>query len=179
MNIFFLDRDPIIAATHHCDKHVVKMILETAQLLSTAHHVLGTENTEMIYRKTHVNHPSAIWVRQSKENYLWAFKLLVALCEEYTYRYGRIHATESRGVVNALEDPPINIPDISFTDPPQCMPDEYKDPLDPVESYRRYYVGSKSYMAKWKMNKPEWWRDASPRLCVSNTGMMVNEGAKS
>ena len=97
MNIFYLDRDPVIAAQMMCDKHVVKMILESAQMLSTAHRVLdGDEYADRkgLYKLAHKNHPSTIWVRSSLENYTWLYDHMVALMAEYTYRYGKHHATE-------------------------------------------------------------------------------------
>jgi hypothetical protein len=92
MNIFYLDRDPVIAAQMMCDKHVVKMILESAQMLSTAHRVLdGDEyaNKMGLYKLAHKNHPSTIWVRTSSENYRWLFNHYDALMQEYTYRYDK------------------------------------------------------------------------------------------
>ena len=91
MNIFYLDKNPKLCAQYHVDRHVVKMILETAQLLSTAHWLTGGEGP---YRATHKNHPSAIWARSNKSNYNWLCKLGLELCEEYTYRYGKIHKTQ-------------------------------------------------------------------------------------
>ena len=156
MNIFYLDEDAAAAARYHCDKHVVKMILEYAQLLSTAHHVLdGDDAPEGIYKKTHVNHPSAVWVRQSRANYLWTFTLLAYLLRQYTYRYKKEHKTSR--LMSALVQWPMNIPNVGFTQPPQCMPDEYKCD-DAVEAYRNYYVGDKAYFASWRNTKtPEWW----------------------
>jgi hypothetical protein len=177
MNIFYLDRDVKTCATYHNDKHVVKMILEYAQLLSTAHRMLdgkeyidassgrrikrwrlGDENMEnILYKASHINHPSAIWVRQSNNNYNWLMCLLQDLLQEYTYRYGKIHATDR--LVYWLRKPPANIPVGYFTQPTPAMPDEYKVP-DSVQSYRNYYVGAKKTMAKWKKRPiPEWWSD--------------------
>lgn len=92
MNIFYLHSDAKECAVMHCDKHVVKMILETAQLLSTAHRLLDGNDDPILYKATHKNHPSAIWTRKSQKNYLWLTSLLQNLCQEYTYRYGKIHA---------------------------------------------------------------------------------------
>ena len=177
MNIFYLDRDVKTCATYHNDKHVVKMILEYAQLLSTAHRMLdgseyidassgrrikrwrlNDENMEnMLYKASHINHPSAIWVRQSNNNYNWLMCLLQDLLQEYTYRYGKIHATDR--LVYWLRKPPANIPVGYFTQPTPAMPDEYKVP-DSVQSYRNYYLGAKKTMAKWKKRPiPEWWSD--------------------
>jgi len=92
MNIFYLSHDPVQAAKYQYNKHVVKMILETAQLLCTAHHELGT-NIDIPYKATHKNHPSAIWVRSSAEAYMWAYEHMLALGKEYTKRYGKEHLT--------------------------------------------------------------------------------------
>jgi len=156
MNIFYLHETPSTAARYHCDKHVVKMILEYAQLLSTAHHVCdGDAAPEGIYKKTHVNHPSAVWVRQSKAHYYWLLALFLNCIEEYHSRYGKQHKTER--LVDTLSIPPTNIPNEEYTHPPQCMPDEYKCD-DAVEAYRNYYKGAKAYFASWRNTKtPEWW----------------------
>lgn len=156
MNIFFLDRDINKCAQYHCDKHVVKMILETAQLLCSAHWVGGQEAP---YRKTHVNHPCSIWVRESLQNYLWLVKLGFTLCEEYTKRYGKIH--KSQEVMNWCSKHLPNLPNNGFTEPPQCMPLQYKNE-DPVQAYRNYYIGDKKSFAKWKNSEvPEWFLSTS------------------
>lgn len=152
MNIFYVHRDPTIAAKMLCDKHVVKMILESAQMLSTAHHEFGSV-VESMYKRTHVNHPSNVWVRQSHQHYNWLWAHAMALCEEYTERYGKVH--KSQAIIERLVDVPRGLPSGCFVDPPRCMPDEYKTG-DTVESYRRYYIGDKAYMATWKQNKPTW-----------------------
>ena len=143
MNIFYLDRDPAIAAKQHYNKHVVKMVLEAAQLLSTAHHIEGNSE-DVPYKKTHVNHPSAIWVRSSIPNYLWCYNYMLELGKEYTRRYGRNHLTISK-CQNILSKIPIGITNTNFTDPPQCMPDEYKNE-DAVKGYLNYYIKGKSHL---------------------------------
>lgn len=142
MNLFVLSLCPQLAARLHCDKHVVKMILETAQLLYTAHHVTGTkELPEGAYKKTHANHPCAVWVRESRANYLWAAELGVWLCKEYSYRYGdKTHKT-TRHLVWLLANVP-DIPDIPQTPFRLAMPDEYKQ-KDPVQAYQAYYRENK------------------------------------
>lgn len=156
MNIFILDENPDVAATLHNDKHVVKMIVETAQLLSTAHHVAGSPIAAKLYRKTHENHPCAKWVRESKANYEWAYFLFNALCIEYTYRYGKQHKTMREKAI-ALGNIP-NIPDVGLTPFPQCMPDDCRVPGDPVSAYRKYYREHKSHIANWKKRDiPEWY----------------------
>ena len=160
MNIFYLDKDPVIASQMMCDKHVVKMILESAQMLSTAHRVLdGNEyaDKEGLYKMAHKNHPSTIWVRSSVHNYMWLYVHMTALMDEYTYRYGKHHATER--LLQPLKDCPKSIPTIDFTDPPQCMPDYCKGD-DTVQSYQTYYILEKSDFATWKRrDKPEWFHE--------------------
>jgi len=159
MNIFYLHPDTDVCATMHCDKHAVKMILEYAQLLSTAHHVLDGEPEVACYKKTHVNHPSAVWSRENTSNYRWLWSLLDNLCKEYTVRYQRVHKTESSGIVAGLRILPKNITEGAFTQPPQCMPDYCKDDTDAIIGYRNYYIKEKSYMAKWKNTKiPAWYQ---------------------
>ena len=175
MNIFFLDRDPETCASMHCDKHVVKMIIEYAQLMSTAHRMLdGKELTEnvngrklkrwivedlrndVLYKASHVNHPSAVWVRKSLSNYLWLYNMWSHLLREYTFRYGRKHETEK--LLFALAKPPTNISVSGWSDPPPAMPDECKIPDDSLASYRNYYLLKKSHFAKWtKRNIPAWY----------------------
>ena len=157
MNIFYLNRKPDIAAQMMCDKHVVKMILESAQMLSTAHRVLdGDEYADRVglYKMTHKNHPSSKWARSTDENYDWLWAHMDALMKEYTYRYGKHHATER--MIHDLWKPPYNLPVGDFTDPPQCMPDYCKNE-DVVTAYHKYYIMEKSDFATWKRrDKPEW-----------------------
>jgi hypothetical protein len=171
MNIFYLDRDPVIAAQMMCDKHVVKMILESAQMLSTAHRVLdGDEyaNEMGLYKLAHKNHPSTIWVRTSSENYRWLFNHYDALMQEYTYRYDKTHATSR--LRDALNKTPDNIPSTQYpnTDPPQCMPEECKGE-DTVLAYQTYYIIEKSSFAKWKRREiPEWFNEKNSNLESKN-----------
>lgn len=151
MNIFFLDFDTKKCAQYHCDKHVVKMILETAQLLCGSHWINGNEAP---YKLSHKNHPCSIWVRESLSNYLYLCDLGLELCKEYTYRYGKRH--KSQDVIEWCIINKPNIQDISFTEPPKAMPDEYKV-ISVIESYRNYYIGEKKGFAKWKNRDiPEW-----------------------
>lgn len=180
MNIFYLDSDIELCAQYHTDKHVVKMILEYAQLLSTAHRVLdGKETIELsssgrkqkvyklsdwrdkeLYKTTHINHPSAKWVRHSIYNYDFLFRLWANLLNEYTYRYGKAH--KSSRLFDLLLYVPFSINKTNKFSPPwRAMPDEYKldksIPNYTVESYRAYYIGKKSHMFKWKnRNTPDW-----------------------
>jgi hypothetical protein len=146
MNIFFLHLNPRICALMHLDKHVIKMILETTQLLCSAHY-MSNSNYTPCYKLTHKNHPSSIWTRESKANYIWLCNLGQELSKEYTYRYGKIHKCDSY-IQDLIEHiPPI--PDIGFTDPKQAMPDMYKD-KDVIEAYRTYYFFEKMHIHSWK-----------------------------
>ena len=154
MNVFYLSRCPVTAAQFMCDSHVVKMILEVAQLLSTAHHILDGDNAiGGIYKKTHQNHPSAVWVRETSQNYDWTYSHFMALCSEYTFRYGKKHMTQTK-MERVLYHHPKSIKGGSRTPMPQCMPDIYKQ-ADSVKAYRAYYQGpEKAHIAKWNKARP-------------------------
>ena len=146
MNIFVLHTDPLIAAQMHCDKHCVKMILETAQMLSTAHHVYETPEADKVYKKAHLNHPCTKWIRESKANYRWAFDLYFELLTEFRVRRGKSH--KSAELMYDLFKVPEDMPDVGLTPFAQAMPDEYKRSC-PVEAYRAYYMGEKASIAEW------------------------------
>jgi len=168
MNIFYLDEDPTICAEMHCDKHVVKMIIEYAQLMSTAHRMLDgkhyidsssgrriqrwrlptAEMESVVYKAGHVNHPSAIWVRENAVHYQYTYDLFTSLCDEYTLRYGKVHLTDSklRDCLNIL---PNNIDLCAWRYPPQCMPDDVKVKSNVVSAYHKYYAKYKKDIAKW------------------------------
>lgn len=112
MNIFITNACPIKSAQDHVNSHLVKQILESCQLLSTAHYVL--DGKQVAYKPTHHNHPSAIWTRQSKGNYLWLFEHFKALCNEYTHRTGKVH--KSSEWLEKLAIPPVSIDAGSITD---------------------------------------------------------------
>ena len=187
MNIFYLDSDPVIAAQMQCDKHVVKMIVESAQMLSTAHRLLdGTlvdgkrmvagsvpvrwrkykswihpdsVKEQTLYKAVHMSHPSTLWTMESLANYNWHYQHFVALCDEYKYRYNKIHATASL-LTFLLDEIPDNIPDVGPTpvrlamkSNPECM---HAD--DPVRSYREFYQTKQTrFKMVWtKRDKPEW-----------------------
>ena len=214
MNIFYLSEDPVDCALAHCDKHVVKMILEYGQLLSTAHrlhdgtptvvewtdlryngkgalterhhkrtvHLLPGEQVELvpgvtylgeigagrpleqrtalgisnskIYLASHVNHPDSLWARENTAQYLWLYHLFYNLLQEYSRRYGKVHAADR--LRSTLRCCPRNMEVGAFKDPPLCMPDEYKGD-DAVTSYQNLYVGSKARFAKWTNRRPPSW----------------------
>ena len=158
MNIFYLNEDPVIAAQMSCDKHVVKMILESAQMLSTTHRVLdGNDYADKVglYKLAHKNHPSTIWVRSSYQHYKWLYDHMIGLMQEYTHRYGKIHLTQQK-LESILSVTPVNIPQGELTELPQAMPDDAKL-LNVVDAYRNYYRVYKFGFARWtKRQTPEW-----------------------
>ena len=164
MNIFYVDSDPHKAANMLCDKHVVKMILESAQMLSAAHRILDGDDiadSKNLYKLVHKNHPSTIWVRTNSSNYEWLWNHMSTLMTEYNDRYGKIHATER--LEHPLWEFPSNITHNDFTPPPQCMPDQYKVENDTVQSYRNYYLGDKARFARWQYSSiPDWWAQDKP-----------------
>lgn len=177
MNIFYLDNNPKTCAEMHCDKHVVKMIIEYAQLMSTAHRLLDGEEyidktangrkikrwrmrdsrmEQGLMKASHINHPSNIWVRASKENYLWLNRMWNYLLGEYTYRYGKHHACEKYR--DFLYLTPKNISEGAFYDPTPAMPDDCKIAGDSLLSYHKYYITKKVSFAKWtKRSTPVWY----------------------
>ena len=207
MNIFYLDSDPVKCAQAHLDKHVVKMILEYAQLLSTAHRILdGTQSTvlsesgrkkkvwqlpdhrdSVLYSCTHANHPSAVWARDNYHNYKRLYALFVATCDEYTYRYGKVHLTDQK-LREVLATPPNFVDDHRtrvLLDPTPAMPDECKIAGDVVGSYRKYYIDKKADMAKWTNREPPEWfikgvkeKDAYVQLQVQEVRALFRKDSK-
>lgn len=154
MNIFFLDWDLKKCAQYHCDKHVVKMILETAQLLCGVHHMTPQVTTQVPYKLSHKNHPCSIWARESLSNYLTLCELGLELCKEYTYRYGKRH--KSQDVIEWCLSNKPQILDLGLTEPPKAMPDEYKT-SNLIDSYRNYYRQGKNEIVSWKNREiPKW-----------------------
>eukprot|EP00976_Prorocentrum_cordatum_P107160 1194592-Prorocentrum_minimum.AAC.2 len=173
MNIFFLAMNPSECAKYHCNKHVVKMILEYAQILCTAHRVIDGTLTvnekkrktwvfqdfreNIFYKSTHVNHPSVIWARQTTHHYNWLYKLFSDLNSEYQHRYHKTHLCWTK--LNAhINRPPSNLSsDLPFKSPPLAMPDACKIPESAVDSYRKYYILEKASFCKWTNRPvPEW-----------------------
>jgi hypothetical protein len=144
MNIFYLHSDPVKAAVVQYNKHVVKMILESAQMLCTAHHCYGSseQKANVPYRQAHLNHPSTIWARKSISTYMWLYDHMIALGKEYTKRYGKEHLTITK-CKDFLATPPLHIQSNEFVEPPQCMPDKYKVENDAVSAYWNYYENEK------------------------------------
>jgi len=155
MNIFYLHESPHTAARLQYNKHVVKMILESAQMLCTAHHHYAEKheiNADYIpYKKAHYNHPSTIWCRENSHQYYWLYAHMMALGQEYKDRYGKIHLSITK-CKEPLRLAPYEMPTCDFEQPPQCMPDEYKDKCS-IQAYWNYYIGDKSKIANLKKEK--------------------------
>ncbi len=188
MNIFILNEDPILAAQEQCDKHVVKMIVESAQMLSTVHRMLDgsvtmrksksgkrtlkyyeldddRENT--LYKAVHHNHPCTVWTREGCCNYTWHYEHFIALCDEYTYRYGKIHSTDTK-LRALLKKLPQNIPvgrtafKLAMGSNPECVVTSLGG-TDAVKSYRNFYHTKQSrFKMDWtKRSIPEWFTHAN------------------
>ena len=155
MNIFVLDKNPKQAAEWHVDKHIVKMPLETAQILCT---VLNGHGVATPYKSTHVNHPCTIWAGKSIDNFIWLCELGIELCNEYSYRYSKEH--KCKAVIELCLTFANTIPNFEMTEFVQAMPEELKL-KDPFEAYKNYYIKGKSHIATWKKrNKPIWYKGA-------------------
>ena len=179
MNIFVLNERPDIAAKMHCDKHVPKMIVESAQMLSTAHRLLDGEeyiapsksgkrmvkhyrlpdHDDLIYKAVHAKHPCTIWTMENCNNYMWHYLLFKYLSWEFEYRFGKLHASWEK-LRDILHVTPKNIRIGSQTPFALAMPDEYKVDCA-VQSYHNYYLGEKAGFAKWEKGRsiPSWWID--------------------
>lgn len=186
MNLFKLHEDHDKNAEYHVDKHIVKMILESAQILCTnltVDHLFGflpgmlnseqnkilsdfrkdqknlsQEDRLFTYLPTMQNHPSTVWARSSLENFYWTHCYAHSLAEEYRYRYGKDHKS-FWDVINKLPDPK-HMEDVGLTPFAMAMPEELKDYEDPVQSYRNYYMLDKATFASWKYrDKPDWWEE--------------------
>lgn len=141
MNIFFLDEDTELCAQGHYDIHVSKMVLETAQLLSTAHRLADSPVQEMVYKMTHKGHPSSVWTRESKSHYDWLFELFSELSKEFRHRRGKDHMSWVK-LRHHLSGAPALPHNEWLRDPPQCMPSQFHAP-DTVNAYRNYYTDGK------------------------------------
>lgn len=162
MNIFVLDYHPKRAAQYHCDKHVVKMILESAQMLCTAYYLCDPGRIAVVraaypgkfYKKAFPNHPCTQWVMQSASNFHWLSTLALELCREYTIRYYKVHRTQQ--LLQALHHFPPKLPTRPLTCFALAMPEQYRHPCA-VRAYRDYYIGDKRRFATWRTTPPHWW----------------------
>jgi hypothetical protein len=160
MNIFILDNDTALSAQYHCDKHISKMIIESCQLLSTCYSEQRAKDLGL-YKRTHYNHPCALWVRESMLNVEYLFELATSLCIEYHHRYHKTHATWAV-LRKMIGETPCNVAMLTTRTPFRlCMPDAYKIADDPVLSYRKYYVSKRhSFNMNWtNRNRPKWFTE--------------------
>lgn len=152
MNIFILDLNIEKCAQYHCDQHVIKMILESTQIVCTA---LNKKGFKTPYKSTHIRHPCILWAEESFANLQWVIRLAIALNNEYRYRYQKSKDHRSISVLYSLQG--MEFESKGLTEFPQAMPDIYKVPGDPVQAYRRFYVGEKLKFAKWTRRKIPYW----------------------
>jgi len=160
LNIFALDTNPQKCAEWHCDKHVVKMILESAQMICTTHHLHPRikQYYEIPYKCTHTFHPCTKWVRESLDNYLWLFELISSLNNEYKKRFNHVQNHKSFDAVKTLPLP--NIKSIGLTPFAQAMPDEFKQTSNPCENYKLYYKLGKKDILKYNHSEmPNWLKE--------------------
>lgn len=152
MNIFILDENQSLSAQAHCDKHVVKMVLETAQIISTNVRLAGFDYG---YRITHKNHPSVVWARQTDANFNWLVEFGIWLSKEYTFRYGKIH--KSQKIIEQSKEFISKFSHGQLTPFALAMPDKYKINNNAVRSYRDYYIGEKKELLVYtNRNPPQW-----------------------
>jgi hypothetical protein len=160
MNIFFLSKVPRRAAEMHCDQHVVKMPIEAAQMLSVPHLQASGPKDVLLYGLSNPNHRCAVWVRQSRANYLWAYRYMVCLMEEYEYRYGRKH--EVWDIEPLVRNIPDSIPNIGFTPPALAMP-EFLRQDNYIKAYRDFYLYDKQFGRWTRRPPPDWWHHSDVR----------------
>lgn len=153
MNIFFLSYDPRTNASLYCDAHVIKIILEITQMLYTAIHILNPSLLKDApnggYRKTHYNHPVAVWVRTSRSNWDWTIAFAFELCDEFTARgFGknRPHACKRHLEYIRSIERLLDFPYQHFTTPHQAMPDAYREPDgNVIKAYTNYILYGKVF----------------------------------
>ncbi len=166
MNIFVLDKNINKCVQYHADQHVIKMILEYAQMLCT---VLNETGVKAPYKSTHKKHPCTLWAGSSLSNWQWLKNLGLALNEEYKFRYNKEKNHKSAEIIMQLPEP--TIPDIGLTEFAQAMPEEYRVKGDAVQAYRNFYIYDKSRFAKWtKRPVPQWYKKATGSSFRSPTG---------
>lgn len=162
MNVFALDLDPRAAARMHCDRHVVKMPTETAQLLSSALHLHGVHD-ERLYRPTHLRHPCTVWTAATRANFAWLVELGRALVDEHGRRYSHTKAGKrghaARAVIDVAAEFVHRLPSGALTEHAQAMPHALQQPAQPVKAYRAYYLAEKRHLAAWRApaTPPAWW----------------------
>ena len=152
MNIFILDKNIEKCARYHCDQHVVKMILESVQMLCTA---LNKRGYVTPYKSTHMKHPCVLWVEESYDNFLWLKDLALALNDEYRYRFEK--QSDHKSILVLDEITGCSYDSKGLTEFAQAMPDRYKVPGNAVKAYRQFYRAEKMKFAKWTRRRaPKW-----------------------
>lgn len=159
MNIFYVSKDPLLAARMLCDQHVIVCSKEAVQMLCAVyrHYVpyFLVANSEL-YASTHANHPCTKWVRSSSKHYAWLTLHAREMFAEYTRRFGKVHKSEA--MFRRVSDIPFGMPELpTFFDPPQVMPEQYQNPGNTVAAYRAYYIGEKLAFARWFHSEPPYW----------------------
>lgn len=159
MNIFVLDKVPKYAAAYLCDKHIIKMQIEYAQLLSVYLRSRGIEHTRLM-KDTHKNHPCTLWVMDDDINALWLASCLRHVLDEYTARWDKAPNPRIAAITAMANDYLVEIPWTLPYNWVYCMPDMCK--LDNIEdSYRLYYLLYKRHFAKWSHGPtPAWYTEA-------------------
>lgn len=175
MNIFILDTNPLTAAEHLCDKHVVKMSVETAQMMASALRRHGATDIDMPltksgkpYKGGYPNHPCTLWAGYCRCNYRWLAYHGLSLCSEYTYRYDKVHSCQQ--AIKHMLSFSNYIPTRGYsrnTPFALAMPDEFKH-KNAVKAYRNYYVGEKADIAKWNKGRsaPRWFTRMKGAACA-------------
>jgi len=157
MNIFILDNDIKKCAEYHCDQHVIKMILESVQILCTALYKHGIPTS---YKPTHQKHPCVLWAEHSYDNFIWLKKLAKELNEEYKYRFDKTNDHKSISVLNEISA--FRYDKQGLTEFVQAMPEKYKFKGNPILAYRKFYIGEKLGFARWtKREIPFWIKELS------------------
>jgi hypothetical protein len=157
VNIFYLDNNPGLAALYHCDKHVIKMILETAQIMSTVVHKTFPDKYDSLYKATHAKHPCVLWAGAGEKNFQWLYELGICLNREFELRYsGKSHA--SMQIIHECAEIDLKLEPV-WTSPAQAMPEECKD-ADPVVAYRNYYTKYKQHIITYKNTSKPYWMSA-------------------
>lgn len=152
MNIFILDENIEKCAEYHCDQHVVKMILESVQMLCTA---LNKKGFFTPYKSTHIKHPCVLWVEKSFENFSWLRNLAAALNNEYRFRFEKETDHKSMSVLQEISN--YDYENRGLTEFAQAMPEKYKVPGDAIKAYRHFYLGEKMAFAKWTKRSIPYW----------------------
>jgi hypothetical protein len=164
MNIFALDEDPEMAAQYHCDKHVPKMLLEAAQILSTSAYLNDSHKPGEMYKPVPSHNPDIHeWVAESQANFVWTLKLAKGLHTEYKHRFGKDHKSY-RKVIRHIDITEIRLPKEGLTERPQCMPNRFKVEGDAIEAYREYYKFGKDWEMSWFNREVPPWFDIDRKV---------------